>query len=827
MPSSSSRASARKKRPSRDLSDSDDSDDDELFADAFSASRSSIRRSARDAEAKKKKRMAQMNALFDDGRIKLQRESRMDEIHRRNSDLLRDNDLEKKQAAADTHSESDGDKPGNEKSDSQEDHQESYYGNLQPVDTKETLCLGSRRTLQLSNVMDISSSLGPGNKKSRCATTACTTAWSSFDEALTDFRTLLLINQQQQITSQFTSLREELLQSRVTKSQNLFRMYLKEQLMCKQENADRVKRIPVDILRWLMSLACGPMARGCSIGNSGNSSSSSKNNQMNRETKMTKQSSTGRTKKVAEKENSSSRTTDSEASLRIWSDAKLGCYRTLSNLWSHGLGFPLQQEENKEVYLLSLSALSDQLCQWFGSTLPLETRRENKGKNENADNRIGNAVSEVRPSSSPSTSPATGLVGKNNQGSIRLVNDRDALSHFLELWALALRQQNYNSMIENNVFLVDFCYDKNDREGFQRDICNTIVAVLWVGLDPAFASSDSAKDDCNRSIQTIIQCLLDRVRWEAEAHDEQSNCSKDGVNVSYEQCLERLSERICTTWSTKLGRGLKGTDAYDDDQAWLSLARTVAMLENMDISFEDENDGQHRTISSLKDFQLCLCESILNRAFSYKHDDRNKNRKETKTETSNTDNWVPSRVKEEMVKLGIPDEARSSQSWKALALACIGLAKLAIFFPEREASKCFATMHICTVCFRLAVVDLQKTIKERCLNETKKEDFEENENVQPSNKSDTADSSESVTDNNILEKHALYDAFERIESLTQMISSRTRVLIMQNICYPWASHMAETMRTYARLQKGEFTPAFLKDTPLKQQAKINAFFNSS
>ena len=157
MPSSSSRASARKKRPSRDLSDSDDSDDDELFADAFSASRSSIRRSARDAEAKKKKRMAQMNALFDDGRIKLQRESRMDEIHRRNSDLLRDNDLEKKQAAADTHSESDGDKPGNEKSDSQEDHQESYYGNLQPVDTKETLCLGSRRTLQLSNVILISS----------------------------------------------------------------------------------------------------------------------------------------------------------------------------------------------------------------------------------------------------------------------------------------------------------------------------------------------------------------------------------------------------------------------------------------------------------------------------------------------------------------------------------------------------------------------------------------------------------------------------------------------------------------------------------------------
>jgi len=592
-----------------------------------------------------------------------------------------------------------------------------------------------------------------------------------------------------------------------------------------------------------MTLACGPVANGSSNDNN-------INNKINTAESLkgvasTKQSTRLRTAKVAENENGSSKT-NSEVSLRFWRDAQMGSYQTLYHLWSHESGFPLQQEQSKEVYLLSISTLPRQLGQWFGLTLPLDSTGEISGNNDKTEDRNWSDLSSesALASSSSSTPPATNAVDENKKDLIHVTNDRTALIRFLQLWALALRQQNDCNGSKGNVHLVDFSYDKDNCENFQNDVSNAIMAVLWVGLDPEFASSESAKDDCNKSVQTIVQCLLDKVRREASAHDQRINREDGDVRVSYEQWLLNLSERICSTWSKKLGRGQKGTDAYEDEHAWLCLARTVACLGNIDNDFEQENSGscshlkvhenrERAMTPSLKDLQLTLFRSILNRAFGCERDRDstqhvNENREERPIGICNTDDWVSRSVEEEMESLSIPGEVRASQSWQALTLSSIGLAKLATSFPEDEASKCFALMDTCTVCFRLGIVDLQKKTRNGCLKEPKEEDFEEHDDVHISNNTSTTDPSKIGIEDEVLEKHALYNAFERLESLAQIISNKTRALIMQNICFPWASHMAESMRNYARLQKGAFAPTSIKNTvaPMRLQAKINSFFES-
>ena len=262
-------APSKKKRSSRDMSDdSDDDSDDDLMNPVFATGRSSKRGSANDAEAKKKKRMAQMNALLDSGKAKLERESRMDEIHQNNIMLLRDDSLDekkndKKGGSTDDPSMSDTNNiKGKDLSSLQqkENQNNNNYQNQPPKDSKETVCLGSRSTLRFSRVIsfattDEKSSPGVVDKPR-----AVTPSWSGFEEALTDLRTILLIDrQQQQNSSSFAPVREELLQSTVTTSPHACRTYLRRRRMCEQEDPELIRRIPVDVLRWLMALACGPI----------------------------------------------------------------------------------------------------------------------------------------------------------------------------------------------------------------------------------------------------------------------------------------------------------------------------------------------------------------------------------------------------------------------------------------------------------------------------------------------------------------------------------------------------------------------------------------
>ena len=338
-----------------------------------------------------------------------------------------------------------------------------------------------------------------------------------------------------------------------------------------------------------------------------------------------------------------------------------------------------------------------------------------------------------------------------------------------------------------------------------------------------------------------MKCLLDRVRRREEQNNHEigdDDDDDDDDKVSYEQWLLSLSERICDVWSTQLGHGQKGTDAYEDEHAWLCLARTATSLVSVEDSscgdMKDDDNSERKTTSSLKDFQLSLSRCILKRAFDDDQDgkqpqDTEENREKTEHHIGNNNDWVPGFVDEEMQSLKIPAEARSYQSWQAMTLATVGLAKLAASFPEDEATKCFALMDICTVCFRLGYVELQPKIRNQCLlKEKKEEDYIEYDDVQITK--DTTTTSSISIEGEILEKQALYNAFERLESVTQILSNKTRALIMQNVCFPWASHMAESLRNYVRLQKGPFAPPSLKKNviaPMQQQPTLDTFLSSN
>jgi hypothetical protein len=280
-----------------------------------------------------------------------------------------------------------------------------------------------------------------------------------------------------------------------------------------------------------------------------------------------------------------------------------------------------------------------------------------------------------------------------------------------------------------------------------------------------------------------VECLLDMVRQD------------DNFNTAcYDQWLINLSERICEVWSKQLGRGQKGTDAYEEHSAWIPLSQTVDLL----VCDDDA--------SSLVGFQLRLSHCIINRAF---HDDSHN--------LNNNDDWVSRLVDEELKISKVPTEACSSRSWQVIALASIGLAKLATLFPEDDGAKCYALLDICTVCFNIAVGDLQLKIQQqRRLKENRENDAD-----------DITMDNRSSTDDEHLESYALHATFERLENISRCLSEKTRHLIMQNICFPWASHMAESLRNYARLRKGPFAPPSGKNAigSKKHQTTLESFLS--
>jgi len=332
---------------------------------------------------------------------------------------------------------------------------------------------------------------------------------------------------------------------------------------------------------------------------------------------------------------------------------------------------------------------------------------------------------------------------------------------------------------------------------------------------------------------------------ERGSHDDKYNdYGNDDVDCrqTFDDWLELLSERICVAWSKELGRGQKGTDAYEDEHAWLCLARTVTRLVclNEDGYKKDDDsclnlnyrrhEGKVMTLS-LKAFHLSLCRCILNRAFDTGNNEFNKElnpQEKTFDKDMKSCDWDSIYDNEEIRRMEVPIEIRSSQRWKAMTLAVLGLAKLANFFPEKEAAKCFAVVDICTASFQSAIVEIERQIQQSNLNE-KEDAFDDLEDSQMISNNDTPSTARRIEDG-VLEKDALYNALVRLEAFCEIIWNRARILIMQNICFPWASRMAESLRNYSRSKKIKYTPSSVMNStfaPVKQQSIISTFFKKT
>ena len=307
--------------------------------------------------------------------------------------------------------------------------------------------------------------------------------------------------------------------------------------------------------------------------------------------------------------------------------------------------------------------------------------------------------------------------------------------------------------------------------------------------------------------------------------------------------MESLCERIVSTWSIKLGRGRKGTDAYEDEYAWLSLARSVTRLVTVDGGDYQKvgcsrgglkgcDHKKSNIVSSLKDFQLSLCRCIIIRAFVAEQDGQKVQNVESSLAGKRINNdgksndWISPFIDEEIRRMNVPVEIRSSHRWKAMALAVAGMVKLAGSFPEDRASKCFALMDICTVCFQSAILELEPEIQKHCPKE-KNDDFDEDEDTLITNDRSVAIASSSVKDE-VFEMHALYNALVRLETASKIISERIRTLMMRNVCFPWASQMAESLRMYVDSQRGRYAPpsAMNNAMSVKHQSMIKIFFKN-
>ena len=194
------------------------------------------------------------------------------------------------------------------------------------------------------------------------------------------------------------------------------------------------------------------------------------------------------------------------------------------------------------------------------------------------------------------------------------------------------------------------------------------------------------------------------------------------------------------------------------------------------------------------------------------------------TSDGTSNDWFSSLMQEEIHRMEIPSGFQSSQRWRAMALAVTGLVKLASSFPEdsEHASKCFALMDTCTVCFQSAIVELEPEIRKNLQNDNTT-DFDDEDDILASNEM----ASSTFTDE-VLEKYALYNALDRLENATQIISNKTKPVILRNVCFSWTGTMAETLRNYISSQKEQYAPPSATNrVGTKQQSRINSFFQNN
>ena len=439
--------SRRTKNESNNSETSDSDDDDFLFNQPNLLKRKSG--NANRVDAKKKKQREQMKVMLQRADENQERENRMDEIQKRESVLLQaegnedclgatKNKSENNDNASSLSSRTSGGGKENDTSSPQNKIDILDHNYCQRHEnSKESQPFGCRNTLKYSQF------ISPG-------TDGTVPYWSNLEEARTDLQMILKKDQQQASAirdnnaSSLSSINiflDLFLQKIVTASTGDFSEYLKHGNLHKYIKQERIRYLPVDMLRWLVTLACGPTLMASDKIKRSKSSNHVSNRSRN------------------EKD-----TTTVDAIVLQLEDARFGAYNTLFNLWSQGRGYPLQVNNHGDCSLFTVSYLSHFLREWFGLTLPRNSTRKDTYLNSRTNN------SEVCKTET------------TNQMQIRTTPT--ALIRFLRLWALALQQHNSTNQKEESVFLIRY-----DHRNHSNDVADAILAVLWAGLDPIFSSS--------------------------------------------------------------------------------------------------------------------------------------------------------------------------------------------------------------------------------------------------------------------------------------------------------------------------------------------------
>lgn len=289
----------------------------------------------------------------------------------------------------------------------------------------------------------------------------------------------------------------------------------------------------------------------------------------------------------------------------------------------------------------------------------------------------------------------------------------------------------------------------------------------------------STYDDGTKSIQRMVGSLIDAVRC---------NVPDDVYNT----WIRSVSRDIHVTWSTQLGGGRKGTDAKDDEHAWLAIARTVQCLGNNANGFP------------CRDLQLELIRVALFHAFN-----------ETGAELSDSSiadeqkDWLSESIDTILKDWNVPANLHLEQCWVSIACAHAAISKLSSNFPFTYPTICLAVVECAVVCISMGMHDLQHQADV---------DF----SLQRAGEATPGKNAQDVRDET---RTALCCALEQLEGTADRVSSICRSRIMQNKCFPRSSSVIECLKSYTRLLRGLLVP------PTKslegQQTKINSFFNSS
>ena len=275
-------------------------------------------------------------------------------------------------------------------------------------------------------------------------------------------------------------------------------------------------------------------------------------------------------------------------------------------------------------------------------------------------------------------------------------------------------------------------------------------------------------------IQSIVSRLLLTVRKEID--DE----------TQYKQWTNDLATKIFTVWTNKLGPGPNDTDASEDIHAWLSLSRTVRFIGHEGYMLDD-HAMDNKIDFPYSALQFALARYALSCAFE-------------STGSHGDEDWLYQSVGDKLKNWGLAQKASESGPWQVLATAAASLEKLRNSFPSDEPTKCYAVVEMATVCFTLAVCEIQQ----QQLIEIKIFDCKI-EKKSPGTE--------------VSEKQSLFIALNFFEDCNQRISKLTRDHLLQNKCFILSSTVIECMRNYSRLLKTRFAPTE------KRQVTMDAFFS--